>query len=85
MRLRRSAPDLYIDVYRYIRLTSIDIQRAEPGITTTDEYRGKLMSTSTAAEKLAEPEKKEEKAEKRRALGRGLESLLPGPRVVSML
>ncbi|MGA7218658.1 MAG: ParB/RepB/Spo0J family partition protein [Candidatus Sulfotelmatobacter sp.] len=28
-------------------------------------------------------EKKEEKAEKRRALGRGLESLLPGPRVVA--
>src|SRR5229473_7743309 len=27
-------------------------------------------------------EKKEEKVEKRRALGRGLESLLPGPRVV---
>ncbi|MGB2602730.1 MAG: hypothetical protein WBC78_04005, partial [Candidatus Sulfotelmatobacter sp.] len=28
-------------------------------------------------------EKKEEKVEKRRALGRGLESLLPGPRVVT--
>jgi ParB family chromosome partitioning protein len=42
-----------------------------------------LMTTS-AAEKLAGSvvEKKEEKVEKRRALGRGLESLLPGPRVV---
>src|SRR5712671_2740253 len=28
-------------------------------------------------------EKKDEKVEKRRALGRGLESLLPGPRVVT--
>ena len=39
---------------------------------------------TTAAEKVAvQPaEKKEEKVEKRRALGRGLESLLPGPRVV---
>ncbi len=37
---------------------------------------------TTAAEKVAVPEKKEEKVEKRRALGRGLESLLPGPRVV---
>jgi len=40
--------------------------------------------TTSAAENLAGHviEKKEEKAEKRRALGRGLESLLPGPRVV---
>ncbi|HWY21827.1 MAG TPA: ParB/RepB/Spo0J family partition protein [Candidatus Acidoferrum sp.] len=40
---------------------------------------------TTAAEKVAvQPaEKKEEKVEKRRALGRGLESLLPGPRVVT--
>jgi ParB family chromosome partitioning protein len=40
--------------------------------------------TTSAAENLAGHgvEKKEEKVEKRRALGRGLESLLPGPRVV---
>ena len=39
---------------------------------------------TTTAENLARAvEKKEEKTEKRRALGRGLESLLPGPRVVS--
>jgi ParB family chromosome partitioning protein len=41
--------------------------------------------TTSAAEKLAgHPaiEKKDEKVEKRRALGRGLASLLPGPRVV---
>src|ERR1700691_1463501 len=39
--------------------------------------------TISAAEKLAERvvDKKDEKPEKRRALGRGLESLLPGPRV----
>ena len=42
--------------------------------------------TGSAAEKLAgekKEEKKEEKVEKRRALGRGLASLLPGPRVVA--
>jgi len=41
---------------------------------------------TTAAEKVAGQavvEKKEEKVEKRRALGRGLASLLPGPRVVA--
>jgi len=40
--------------------------------------------TTSAAEKLAGQvvAKKDEKVEKRRALGRGLESLLPGPRVV---
>jgi ParB family chromosome partitioning protein len=42
------------------------------------------MTNTAAAENLAGRgvEKKEEKVEKRRALGRGLESLLPGPRVV---
>ncbi len=41
--------------------------------------------TTAAAQNLTTPapEKKEEKPEKRRALGRGLESLLPGPRVVT--
>jgi ParB family transcriptional regulator, chromosome partitioning protein len=39
------------------------------------------MTTTGAAEKLAA--KPAEKVEKRRALGRGLESLLPGPRVVA--
>ncbi len=44
------------------------------------------MTTGSAAEKLAGrpvSEKKDEKVEKRRALGRGLGALLPGPRVVS--
>jgi ParB family transcriptional regulator, chromosome partitioning protein len=43
------------------------------------------MTTSAAQNLTAAtaPEKKDEKAEKRRALGRGLESLLPGPRVVT--
>ena len=40
------------------------------------------MANTVAAEKLAGQAEKE-KIEKRRALGRGLESLLPGPRVVS--
>jgi ParB family transcriptional regulator, chromosome partitioning protein len=41
------------------------------------------MTTSTAANVVGQAEKDKEKVEKRRALGRGLESLLPGPRVVS--
>jgi ParB family chromosome partitioning protein len=43
------------------------------------------MTASSAAEKLTGHgvEKKAEKVEKRRALGRGLASLLPGPRVVA--
>jgi ParB family chromosome partitioning protein len=41
------------------------------------------MTTATIANKKAENEKAHDKlAEKRRALGRGLESLLPGPRAV---
>src|SRR5580700_3660937 len=39
--------------------------------------RGRLMTSTVAAEK------KDEKVEKRKALGRGLASLLPGPRVVT--
>ena len=38
--------------------------------------------TTTAAEKTVHSGEKE-RPEKRRALGRGLESLLPGPRVVA--
>src|ERR1022692_1998850 len=41
------------------------------------------MTTTAAAENLTGHLKKDEKVEKRRALGRGLESLLPGPRVVA--
>ena len=42
-----------------------------------------MQSTSNAAAEKTGPAKLSEKlAEKRRALGRGLESLLPGPRVV---
>ncbi|PYX69297.1 MAG: hypothetical protein DMG78_22530 [Acidobacteria bacterium] len=40
------------------------------------------MTTATAGHLAGHPEKDKEKVEKRRALGRGLESLLPGPRVV---
>jgi ParB family chromosome partitioning protein len=41
------------------------------------------MTTTAAVEKVAGIPVEKEKIEKRRALGRGLESLLPGPRVVS--
>jgi ParB family chromosome partitioning protein len=41
------------------------------------------MTTTAAVEKVAGSPVEKEKIEKRRALGRGLESLLPGPRVVS--
>ena len=40
------------------------------------------VTTATAGNLAGHPEKDKEKVEKRRALGRGLESLLPGPRVV---
>src|SRR5580698_9758045 len=45
---------------------------------------GKHFMTTSAAENTAgrAENKDKEKVEKRRALGRGLESLLPGPRVV---
>ena len=41
-----------------------------------------MQSTTNAAEKTGPAKLSEKLAEKRRALGRGLESLLPGPRVV---
>jgi ParB family transcriptional regulator, chromosome partitioning protein len=41
------------------------------------------MTNAAAVEKVAGHPAEKEKMEKRRALGRGLESLLPGPRVVS--
>src|SRR5437879_3684178 len=41
------------------------------------------MTTTSAVEKAAGQVGEKEKVEKRRALGRGLESLLPGPRVVA--
>src|ERR1700722_16189583 len=41
------------------------------------------MTTSAAVEKVAGIPVDKDKVEKRRALGRGLESLLPGPRVVA--
>jgi ParB family chromosome partitioning protein len=44
--------------------------------------REKSMTTATAANEAAHSGEKD-KVEKRRALGRGLESLLPGPRVVT--
>ena len=40
------------------------------------------MTTSTAGNLAGNPDKDKDKVEKRRALGRGLASLLPGPRVV---
>jgi ParB family transcriptional regulator, chromosome partitioning protein len=48
--------------------------------------RGREMTATNALEKNPSekhlPEKKDDRPEKRRALGRGLDSLLPGPRVV---
>jgi ParB family transcriptional regulator, chromosome partitioning protein len=46
---------------------------------TIAKLRGERMTTTAAAEKTAG---EKERMEKRRALGRGLESLLPGPRAV---
>jgi ParB family transcriptional regulator, chromosome partitioning protein len=49
-----------------------------------DKVGGRIenVTTATAGNLAGHPEKDKEKVEKRRALGRGLESLLPGPRVV---
>ena len=44
--------------------------------------RTENVTTATAGNLAGHPEKGKDKVEKRRALGRGLESLLPGPRVV---
>jgi ParB family chromosome partitioning protein len=49
-------------------------------MTTTTAAAANLARHPVAGKQVGE--KKEEKVEKRRALGRGLESLLPGPRVV---
>src|SRR5882762_5449255 len=54
-------------------------------MTTTRTAAAEKLSgvDGTSREKSAHVSKDKEKAEKRRALGRGLESLLPGPRMVA--
>ena len=54
------------------------------GNSGLQKSEGERMTTSTAAEAIAKPSAEKEKVEKRRALGRGLDSLLPGSRVVSV-
>ncbi len=51
-------------------------------ILDTEAHRGKQSMANPAVVEKRE-DKKDDKAEKRRALGRGLASLLPGPRVVT--
>src|ERR1700716_2477419 len=55
-------------------------------MTTTRTAAAEKLSgkVGTSREKPADVSKDKEKAEKRRALGRGLESLLPGPRMVTV-
>ena len=55
-------------------------ESAKEGRPKDDKVRGRTENVTTAT--AGHPEKDKEKVEKRRALGRGLESLLPGPRVV---
>src|SRR5215813_4353032 len=45
--------------------------------------RGNIVTTSAAGNLAGNPDKDKEKVEKRRALGRGLASLLPGPRILN--
>src|SRR5260370_16228884 len=54
-------------------------------MTTTRTAAAEKLSgaVGTSREKPADVSKDKEKAEKRRALGRGLESLLPRPRMVA--
>jgi ParB family transcriptional regulator, chromosome partitioning protein len=59
------------------------LRPAKEGRPRDDKREGtSIVTTATAGNLAAHPEKDKEKVEKRRALGRGLESLLPGPRVV---
>jgi ParB family chromosome partitioning protein len=59
------------------------LRPAKAGRPQDDKKEGTdIVTTATAGHLAAHPEKDKEKVEKRRALGRGLESLLPGPRVV---
>jgi ParB family transcriptional regulator, chromosome partitioning protein len=66
----------------YVRVGKFSVLRNDQG-----DYLMQTTSNAAAVDKTAEktgPAKLSEKlAEKRRALGRGLESLLPGPRVVT--
>ena len=56
---------------------------AKEGRPQDDKKEGAdIVTTATAGNLAGHQEKDKEKVEKRRALGRGLESLLPGPRVV---
>jgi ParB family transcriptional regulator, chromosome partitioning protein len=62
-----------------------EVLRPEKGRGPQDDNVGgrtENVTTATAGNLAGHPEKDKEKVEKRRALGRGLESLLPGPRVV---
>jgi ParB family chromosome partitioning protein len=56
---------------------------ADTGSKKDKKDAGDRMMTVTTAE-ISKHAGEKEKAEKRRALGRGLDSLLPGPRVVSL-
>ena len=59
------------------------LRPAKEGRPQDDKKEGTdIVTTATAGNLAGHPEKDKEKVEKRRALGRGLESLLPGPRVV---
>jgi len=59
------------------------LRPAKDGRPQDDKREGtSIVTTATAGNLAGHPEKDKEKVEKRRALGRGLESLLPGPRVV---
>jgi ParB family chromosome partitioning protein len=72
----------------YVDLCEVSIQLSAPcsvtgGVGVLQFLEGKhLMTTSNAAVDKPAEKAHEKLAEKRRALGRGLESLLPGPRVV---
>src|SRR5579864_9750360 len=66
---------------RALRMTSIRNKKKKK--SGRGRGRKQTMNTATAANVAGQGEKDRDKVEKRRALGRGLESLLPGPRVVA--
>jgi ParB family transcriptional regulator, chromosome partitioning protein len=59
----------------------VDVLRGEDMTMTADKAAQSVAEKAPAAREQAQPEKPVLAHDKRRALGRGLESLLPGPRV----
>jgi len=71
-------------MYGRERLAALETRFEEQGPQGQHSIeRGNIVTTSAAGNLAGNPDKDKEKAEKRRALGRVLASLLPGPRILN--